>query len=67
MLDELYPKLRTGLKIEAPDHLGMTTSCINCVSFNEPIEICNKWNIRPPARVIAFGCPDYFDAEEVPF
>jgi hypothetical protein len=43
-------------------------SCLTCASFDEANETCRKHaNQRPPARVIAFGCPDYFDLNEVPF
>lgn len=67
--DEYYarPKLRTGLTIKASDELGMTSSCISCVHFNEPTEICKLFKARPPAKVIAFGCRHYNDSDEIPF
>lgn len=43
------------------------SSCLSCVHFNEPTEICGVYNQRPPARVIANGCPAYIDYYEVPF
>lgn len=47
---------------------GCWRSCISCDHFNEPEEICKKFGQRPPARVIAFGCPAYDDVEDsVPF
>jgi len=61
------PVLRTGLRIEAPDKCGMTTSCISCINFTEEAEFCKLYKARPPARVIAFGCSSYFDQEEIPF
>jgi len=42
-------------------------SCLNCFFFNEKEELCNKYKMRPPARIIAFGCPDYSDVIEIPF
>lgn len=30
-------------------------------------ETCAKFEARPPARVIAFGCPDYEDEDSIPF
>jgi hypothetical protein len=42
-------------------------SCLSCVHFKEPQEICNLYNMRPPARIIAKACPDYMDNLEVPF
>lgn len=61
------PKLRSNLSIIPADNLGMTSSCISCIYFNEPNELCDKFKARPPARVIAFGCAEYSDKEEVPF
>lgn len=65
--DMPMPRLRSNLKIEAGDHLGMTTSCLSCAMFDEKEELCRKFNARPPARTIAFGCIEYIDSEEVPF
>lgn len=42
-------------------------SCIVCLHFNEESEICSKFQARPPARVIAYSCPDFSDADDVPF
>lgn len=46
---------------------GVTQSCISCTTFAERDELCTRWNARPPARVIAFGCNDYQDNEDIPF
>lgn len=43
-------------------------SCLTCMYFKEDAEVCeHKQNsgLRPPARVIAFGCKLY--SEEIPF
>lgn len=32
-------------------------TCINCEHFDEPSEVCRLAGQRPPARVIAHGCP----------
>ena len=42
-------------------------NCLSCVNFNETKELCKKWNAKPPARVIAFGCDQYEDVDEIPF
>lgn len=42
-------------------------NCINCNRFDQQKEICKKFNARPPARVIAYGCPEHDDMYEVPF
>jgi hypothetical protein len=36
-------------------------SCLTCVHFNEDLEQCTLVYVRPPARVIAFGCPEWDD------
>lgn len=48
---------------EALHELNLFKTCLNCKSFDEPSEICSKFNARPPARVITFGC-EAFDEEE---
>ena len=45
-------------------------SCIVCEHFGEN-EICKMYNIRPPARIIVFGCVKFeegshFD-DDIPF
>lgn len=34
-------------------------TCITCMHFDEGKEHCQLYNARPPARVIAFGCPSH--------
>ena len=41
-------------------------TCITCIHFDEPTEVCGLYQARPPARVIAEGCERFIDAE-VPF
>ena len=48
---------------------GVHRSCLSCAVFDEAKELCRKhpeWG-RPPARIIAFGCEEYADSEEIPF
>lgn len=43
-----------------------TRTCINCLHFDEPAEVCRRYdNQRPPARIIATGCDGHED--EIPF
>lgn len=45
-----------------------TRTCINCKHFNEQMEVCTKFNARPPARIIALSCEHYEDAvNDTPF
>lgn len=47
---------------------GIVPSCLSCEYFIEtPDEICDAYKQRPPARVIAFGCPTYKDKDPIPF
>lgn len=46
---------------------GVWKSCLSCDHFNEGLEQCTLYKARPPARVIAFGCPSYSDDMDVPF
>lgn len=53
--------------------LGLQQSCLSCHFFDEDgrksgeKEQCTAYKERPPARVIAFGCPNYSDADDIPF
>lgn len=41
--------------------------CITCVYFNNETEGCVLADgARPPARVVAYGCPKY-DQDDIPF
>lgn len=40
-------------------------TCLRCINFDEITERCTLANQRPPARVIAFGCPKF--APDIPF
>lgn len=41
-------------------------SCLNCINFVEATEICSIYNQRPPARIIAKACEQWFEAD-LPF
>ncbi len=42
------------------------TTCIVCDHWNQGKEVCSLYNNqRPPAKVIAFGCPAF--ENEIPF
>ena len=42
-------------------------NCLGCKRFVESEERCKFYNARPPARVIAFGCDEFEDINEIPF
>lgn len=45
-------------------------SCIVCEHFGEN-EICKAYNVRPPARIIVFGCRNFEESshrdDDIPF
>lgn len=48
----------------------LVASCITCQHFNEEKETCalaTPEPMRPPARVIAYGCIAYVDNDDIPF
>lgn len=40
-------------------------SCIVCEHFNNETEICAQFNVRPPARIIVFGCVKYTESSHI--
>lgn len=59
-------QLRQVLYKEVKQH-ALHQTCLTCHNFDEQNELCKKFNMRPPARVIAFSCKDYDDIDEIPF
>lgn len=48
---------------------GLIRNCLTCAFFRRDMELCGRhldWG-RPPARIIAYGCNEYLDEEEIPF
>jgi hypothetical protein len=41
--------------------------CLSCVNWKANAEFCNLFKARPPARIIALGCPEYMDNKGIPF
>ena len=58
---------RAAATLDRYDKDGFQKSCINCRFFKEPVELCEKYAARPPARIIALSCPTYEDTNEIPF
>lgn len=40
-------------------------SCLVCEHFNHETEICKAYNVRPPARIIVFGCKNYEESSNI--
>lgn len=43
---------------------GYFSTCLNCHHWQDKIEMCGKFNQRPPATVIVSGCNEHTD---IPF
>ena len=41
-------------------------TCLTCDHFDRPTELCKTYKKRPPARIIAYGCPEWVK-DEIPF
>ena len=67
----IKPKLRQEGLIELYSAIVNGTfpfqSCINCKNFNEPDELCILYKMKPPVRVLVFGCDSYEDVGDIPF
>lgn len=47
---------------------NLHVSCVNCDAWNHGEEYCMTYRERPPARIIAFGCPEWHNVnDDVPF
>ena len=55
-----------GLLEKKGPMVGLWRTCITCEHFIENTEHCTVFGARPPARVIAYGCPKYSN-DEIPF
>lgn len=42
-------------------------TCLNCMNWKHELDLCGKYNAKPPAEIIVFSCPDYQDDGEIPF
>lgn len=46
--------------------MKLIATCVTCEHFNYELEMCKLCFQRPPAQVIAYGCPQWKD-EDLPF
>lgn len=67
--DTLQMILRCSIALAKVKASDLVKSCLSCDNFEEQTEVCKKFgNQRPPARIIAFGCPGYDNInEDIPF
>lgn len=61
-------QVHTKYSIEQEIKRGLRT-CITCDKFDSATETCKRTdNMRPPARIIAYGCDEYvYLFDEIPF
>lgn len=67
--DTLQMILKCAIALAKVKPETLVQSCLTCDFFKEKEEVCTKYNNqRPPARIIAFGCPTYANInEDIPF
>ena len=71
----MKPKVRqiTAIEVKAllnkifVQHDYPFQNCLNCLNFRVETEICGLCNMRPPAKIIVYGCDLYEDKEDIPF
>lgn len=56
-----------ALRVLENSHHYPFKTCMNCEYFDEPTELCKLYKLRPPAKIIAFGCEKYEDGDIIPF
>lgn len=64
---ELAAALTATGKTIAVALIDALTTCVHCVHFQEGPDVCQLYNARPPARVIAFGCESFLQDTDIPF
>lgn len=66
---KLFASVMEVLKEVTPKNM-MFESCLVCEHFQEN-EICKMFNVRPPARIIVFGCEKFKESnnpdDDIPF
>lgn len=65
--DDLRAKLAEALVSTTERWVAARRTCVTCQAFNIGDEICDKFNARPPAKIIAYGCVEYFGDDDIPF
>jgi hypothetical protein len=60
---KLSQLIENTIKDVSPSNM-LFQSCIVCEHFGEN-EICSRYNVRPPARIIVFGCQHYEESSHI--
>jgi hypothetical protein len=55
------------MEIERLTKANIYQNCLNCLNWKHKEDICGKYNIKPPTKIIVNSCPDYVDEMEIPF
>lgn len=64
---DLNGRIASAVRQALKDNIHPFKNCLNCKHFEEKSEMCNSYHAKPPARVIAYGCPEHDDMYSVPF
>jgi hypothetical protein len=64
-------KLCASVEKTIRDAVQSPRTCLTCDLFDEEREVCmhpQQANLRPPARIIAYGCIHHIDTDsDIPF
>ncbi len=67
---KLFASVMEVLKEVTPKNM-MFESCLVCEHFETDTESCKMFNVRPPARIIVFGCEKFKESDnpdmDIPF
>lgn len=44
----------------------LLSNCISCGRFDEGTEYCRKYDVQPPAKIMALGCEEW-DPDALPY
>lgn len=56
--------LQAAAKEIAASVVTCMSTCVNCYNFDGTGEVCMLYKVRPPAKVIAYGCENF---DSMPF
>ena len=65
-MNNMNTKFAFHLVVEEAIRRGNFHSCINCVHWSLNNDNCDKYRMRPPAKVIVYSCGKDWE-DEIPF
>ncbi len=63
---EVWLNLQTDL-VRLIANSRIHQNCLNCMNWKYDLDLCGKYNLKPPTDILINSCPDYQDDGEIPF